>query len=69
MLNQWNRLTLYRHRWDAWIQLNNGKHVEGRSKVCFVTKVNVLVRLSLMNVLHELETYGGSVTVNSTAVR
>ena len=33
LLNQWNRLTLYRHRWDAWIQLNNGKHVEGRSKV------------------------------------
>jgi hypothetical protein len=36
LLNQWNRVTLYRHRWDAWIQLNNGKHVEGRSKVCFV---------------------------------
>ncbi|XP_039277486.1 pikachurin-like [Nilaparvata lugens] len=34
-LNQWNKLTLYRHRWDAWIQLNNGKHVQGRSKGLF----------------------------------
>ena len=56
LLNQWNRLTLYRHRWDAWIQLNNGKHVEGRSKVCFNIKVNFLVLLSLTNVLHEFET-------------
>ncbi|KAF4519972.1 hypothetical protein B566_EDAN005472 [Ephemera danica] len=32
-LNQWNRLTLYRHRWDAWLQVNGGKHVQGRSKV------------------------------------
>lgn len=35
ILNEWNRLVLYRHRWDAWIQLNNGKHVQGRSKVRF----------------------------------
>lgn len=28
LLNQWNHLTLYRHRWDAWLQLNNGKHVQ-----------------------------------------
>ncbi|KAK6642357.1 hypothetical protein RUM43_003858 [Polyplax serrata] len=34
-LNEWNRLVLYRHRWDAWIQLNNGKHVQGRSKGLF----------------------------------
>ncbi|KAJ9575875.1 hypothetical protein L9F63_007254, partial [Diploptera punctata] len=38
LLNQWNRLTLYRHRWDAWIQLNNGKHVEGRSKFPYHSK-------------------------------
>ncbi|XP_054277202.1 pikachurin isoform X2 [Macrosteles quadrilineatus] len=35
LLNQWNKLTLYRHRWDAWIQLNNGKRVQGRSKGLF----------------------------------
>ncbi|XP_073999435.1 EGF like, fibronectin type III and laminin G domains protein pikachurin isoform X2 [Rhodnius prolixus] len=35
ILNQWNRITLYRHRWDAWIQLNSGKHVQGRSKGLF----------------------------------
>ncbi|KAL0278979.1 UNVERIFIED_CONTAM: hypothetical protein PYX00_000637 [Menopon gallinae] len=35
VLNEWNRLVLYRHRWDAWIQLNNGKHVQGRSKGLF----------------------------------
>ncbi|CAH1394296.1 unnamed protein product [Nezara viridula] len=35
VLNQWNRITLYRHRWDAWIQLNSGKHVQGRSKGLF----------------------------------
>ncbi|XP_024082468.1 pikachurin isoform X2 [Cimex lectularius] len=35
ILNQWNRITLYRHRWDAWVQLNSGKHVQGRSKGLF----------------------------------
>ncbi|KAJ8960123.1 hypothetical protein NQ318_003842 [Aromia moschata] len=34
-LNQWNHITLYRHRWDAWLQLNGGKHVQGRSKGLF----------------------------------
>lgn len=33
LLNQWNHVTLYRHRWDAWLQLNDGAHIEGRSKV------------------------------------
>jgi hypothetical protein len=53
LLNQWNRLTLYRHRWDAWIQLNNGKHVEGRSKVCSIIKGSSLIPLSLAKLLHE----------------
>lgn len=35
LLNQWNHITLYRHRWDAWLQLNGGKHVQGRSKGLF----------------------------------
>ncbi|XP_029046071.2 pikachurin-like isoform X2 [Osmia bicornis bicornis] len=34
-LNEWNTLTVYRHRWDAWIQLNQEKRVEGRSKGLF----------------------------------
>ncbi|XP_015607232.1 pikachurin [Cephus cinctus] len=34
-LNEWNTLTVYRHRWDAWIQLNQGKRVQGRSKGLF----------------------------------
>lgn len=33
ILNQWNTLSVYRHRWDAWIQLNRGKRISGRSKV------------------------------------
>jgi len=33
ILNQWNTLSVYRHRWDAWIQLNRGKRIAGRSKV------------------------------------
>ncbi|KAL1114771.1 hypothetical protein AAG570_007595 [Ranatra chinensis] len=35
MLNRWNRITLYRHRWDASVQLNSGNHVQGRSKGLF----------------------------------
>lgn len=34
-MNQWNHITLYRHRWDAWLQLNGGKHIQGRSKGLF----------------------------------
>ncbi|KAJ8673435.1 hypothetical protein QAD02_004697, partial [Eretmocerus hayati] len=31
-LNEWNVVKLYRHRWDAWLQLNQEKRVQGRSK-------------------------------------
>ncbi|XP_066599302.1 pikachurin isoform X2 [Prorops nasuta] len=34
-LNEWNTLSVYRHRWDAWIQLNQEKRVQGRSKGLF----------------------------------
>ncbi|XP_015126557.1 pikachurin [Diachasma alloeum] len=34
-LNEWNTLNVYRHRWDAWITLNSGKRVQGRSKGLF----------------------------------
>ena len=36
LLNQWNRLVIQRHRWDAGLQLNNGKHISGRSKVSLI---------------------------------
>ncbi|XP_050441016.1 pikachurin isoform X2 [Adelges cooleyi] len=35
VLNEWNTLSVYRHRWDAWIQLNQGKRIAGRSKGLF----------------------------------
>ena len=31
-LNRWNRLTVFRHDWGVWMQLNNGRHDEGRSQ-------------------------------------
>ncbi|XP_023246649.1 pikachurin-like [Copidosoma floridanum] len=34
-LNEWNVLNIYRHRWDAWLQLNQEKRVQGRSKGLF----------------------------------
>lgn len=42
MLNQWNTLTVYRYRWDAWIQLNNGQRVQGRSKVNLNLNLNMI---------------------------
>lgn len=35
LLNVWNTITIYRHRWDAWIILNQGTKVYGRSKGLF----------------------------------
>ncbi|XP_072946316.1 pikachurin [Epargyreus clarus] len=34
-LGRWNTISVYRHRWDAWLRLNNGKRVRGRSKGLF----------------------------------
>lgn len=28
-------MTLFRHRWDAWLQLNGERHAQGRSKGLF----------------------------------
>lgn len=33
MLNEWNSVIIYRHRWDAWLVLNHGTKVQGRSNV------------------------------------
>ncbi|XP_076343695.1 pikachurin-like isoform X2 [Tachypleus tridentatus] len=35
LLDSWNYVTVYRDRWDAWLQLNKGKQVHGRSKGLF----------------------------------
>ncbi|CAH2058292.1 unnamed protein product, partial [Iphiclides podalirius] len=34
-LGRWNTISVYRHRWDAWLRLNAGKRVRGRSKGLF----------------------------------
>ncbi|XP_028030608.1 pikachurin [Bombyx mandarina] len=34
-LGRWNTISIYRHRWDAWLRLNSGKRVRGRSKGLF----------------------------------
>ncbi|KAK3856781.1 hypothetical protein Pcinc_036911, partial [Petrolisthes cinctipes] len=34
-LGEWNRVTVYRHRWDVWLQLNDGHHIQGRSQGLF----------------------------------
>lgn len=38
ILNQWNTVLIYRHRWDSWLILNQGNRVQGRSKVNFTFK-------------------------------
>lgn len=35
VLHQWNTLTIYRYRWDAWIELNEKRRVRGRSTGIF----------------------------------
>ncbi|GAB6029009.1 hypothetical protein CHUAL_004797 [Chamberlinius hualienensis] len=35
ILHKWNKVTLFRHRWDAWMQLNEGSHIQGRSEGLF----------------------------------
>lgn len=35
MLNEWNSVIIYRHRWDAWMVLNHGTKVQGRSNGLF----------------------------------
>ncbi|KAG1699824.1 Pikachurin [Nymphon striatum] len=35
IMNDWNSLTIYREGWKAWMQLNDGMQVEGRSRGLF----------------------------------
>ncbi|XP_016929996.2 basement membrane proteoglycan isoform X2 [Drosophila suzukii] len=35
LLNEWNSVIIYRHRWDAWLVLNHGTKVQGRSNGLF----------------------------------
>lgn len=32
-VEKWNKVTIHRREWSAWIRLNNGTQVAGRSKV------------------------------------
>ncbi len=34
-LHRWNSLTVFRHDWGVWIDLNDGRHEEGRSQGLF----------------------------------
>lgn len=43
LLNEWNSITVYRHRWDAWILLNEGSRVQGRSKVNSAPLINSIM--------------------------
>lgn len=43
LLQQWNRASIVRRRWDGWMQLNDGPFTQGRSKVCHVIIFLVLV--------------------------
>ncbi|GFY09556.1 hypothetical protein TNCV_4322341 [Trichonephila clavipes] len=38
ILRSWNTLTIYRDRWDAWMQLNSGTQVQGRSKITAIDR-------------------------------
>ncbi len=37
-LEQWNKASIVRRRWDGWMQLNDGPFTQGRSKVRGVLK-------------------------------
>jgi hypothetical protein len=51
-LGRWNRLTVFRHDWGVWIQLNGGPHEEGRSQVN--TKLCCLCALIIMKLIRLL---------------
>ncbi|XP_063584947.1 pikachurin-like [Penaeus indicus] len=57
-MGEWNRLTVYRHRWDVWLQLNDGHHIQGRSEGLFS-------RITFREPLY----VGGSNNLTSLAVR
>lgn len=44
ILNQWNTVTIFRHRWDAWLILNQGNRVQGRSQVRTKNKKEKLIK-------------------------
>jgi len=59
-LNQWNHLSVYRHDWGVWLQLNGGKQEEGRSKglfsrITFSQPVYLGGKGSIRNVKHFLQ--------------
>lgn len=60
-LGRWNRLTVFRHDWGVWLQLNGGKHQEGRSqglfsRITFAQPVQLGGTSLFLNSEHFLET-------------
>ena len=43
-LGRWNRLTVFRHDWGVWLQLNGGAHEEGRSQVGLPIEMRVKIQ-------------------------
>ena len=46
-LHEWNHLSVFRHDWGVWIQLNGGKQEEGRSQVAMQNSSDLIPRKSL----------------------
>lgn len=46
LLNSWNRVTVYRDGWTAWLTLNGGQQVSGQSQGLF-TQINFQLELFL----------------------
>eukprot|EP00095_Tigriopus_kingsejongensis_P003764 snap_masked-scaffold965_size75845-processed-gene-0.0 protein:Tk03764 transcript:snap_masked-scaffold965_size75845-processed-gene-0.0-mRNA-1 annotation:"PREDICTED: pikachurin" len=63
-LHRWNRLTVFRHDWGVWLQLNEGVHEEGRSqglfsRITFAQPVLLGGTGSFRNTGHFLDTNSG----------
>lgn len=46
LLNSWNRVTVYRDGWTAWLTLNGGQQISGQSQGLF-TQINFELELFL----------------------
>jgi hypothetical protein len=63
-LYRWNTLTVFRHDWGVWIDLNDGRHEEGRSqglfsRITFAQPVLIGGTGSFRNTGHFLDTTDG----------
>ena len=60
-LNQWNHLSVFRHDWAVWIQLNGGRKEEGRSQVSGVMQPGTDREISF----YKLYLIGGWISLQS----